>query len=237
MTPLDDPQLVREEYATECGLEARASIYRWADGPDATVLMLEAVAEIDPRRILDVGCGRGQFAERIARELGASVIGVDQSERMVQLTRARGIDAVVGDVRALPFDPDEFDCVLAAWMLFHVTEVDAALAEIARVLRPGGRLVAVTNGLAHMGELRRLVGAPPMTSTFSAENGEELLRRHFRTVETRDASGTVHFPDREAAQAYVDASFATFGGAETRLPDATGALVVTRAPCVFVAET
>ncbi len=236
MSSLGDRDAVRREYATEQGLEARASVYRWAEGPDPIAMLLGAVAEVAPRRCLDVGCGRGQFAERIARELGASVIGVDQSERMVQLTRVRGIDAVVGDVCALPFDSGVFDCVLAAWMLFHVAEIDLALAEVARVLRPGGRLVAVTNGREHMRELRDLLGGEAASWSFSAENGEELLRRRFRTVERRDAFGTVHFPDRAAAQAYVDAS-ATLGGWSATLPDGVGALVVTRAPCVFVAET
>ena len=213
MTRLDDPQHVRAEYANEQGLEARASIYRWSDGPDAPSMALEAVAEVSPRRVLDVGCGRGQLAERIGRELGSAVIGVDQSDRMVQLTRARGVEAVVGDVLELPFLDGEFDCVVAAWMLYHVSDVDRALSEIARVLRPGGRLVAVTNGIAHMRELYELLGAEHAESTFSAENAEPQLRRCFRTVERRDATGSVVFPDRGAAQAYVDATFSLAGSA------------------------
>lgn len=234
MRRLDDPEQVREEYANEQGLEARASVYRWSDGPDAPAMAFDAVAEVSPRRVLDAGCGRGQLAERIARELGAVVIGVDQSERMVQLTRARGVEAVVGDVRELPFADGEFDCVVAAWMLYHVSGVDRALAELARVLRPGGRLVAVTNGIAHMRELRTLVGAEPVVSAFSAENGEELLRRRFRSVERRDATGAVLFPDRASAQGYVDAARSMRGRV---VPPLDGPLRVTRAPYVFVAET
>lgn len=236
MSALDDPKGVKEEYASERRLEARASIYQWSEGPDPLAILQEAVAEVEPARCLDVGCGRGQFAEWMRDALGAEVVAVDQSQRMVDLTRARGIEALVGDVRALPFPDGAFDCVLAAWMLFHVKEVDEALAEIARVLRPGGRLVAVTNGTTHMQEIRELLGVPRPSWSFSAENGRELLQRRFARVEARDASGIVRFPDRDAAQAYVEASIqlAGWGGV---LPDLEGELIVTRAPCVFVAET
>jgi SAM-dependent methyltransferase len=236
VTALDDPQGVREEYASEERLAARASIYQWSEGPDPLAVLQQAVAEAKPRRCLDVGCGRGQFSEWMAHELGADVVALDQSERMVELTRARGIEAVLGDVRDLPFGDSEFDCVLAAWMLFHVAEVDEALAEIARVLRPGGRLVAVTNGTAHMRELRELLGVATPDWSFSADNGSRLLERHFAHVEARDTSGTVRFPDRDAAQAYVEASV-QLAGWSAELPPFDGELAVTRAPCVFVATT
>ena len=64
---------------------------------------------------------------------------VDLSQRMVELARARGIaDAHVGDVQELPFADASFDTVVAAWMLYHVPDLDRGLAEIARVLEPGG---------------------------------------------------------------------------------------------------
>jgi hypothetical protein len=82
--------------------------------------------------------------------------------------------------------------------------------------------------------LRELLGLEPLETPFSAENGEALLRRRFRTVERRDATGTVLFPDRDSAQTYVDATSSMRGRA---LPALDGPLRVTRAPYVFVAET
>src|SRR5207244_7586759 len=108
-----------------------------------------------PERVLEVGGGEGELAERI-RELGVDVVGVDQSDRMVELQRSKGIDARVGDVQALPFADGEFDVGLAAWMLYHVPDLDRGLAELARVLKPGGRLVAVTNAEEHLQELWEL---------------------------------------------------------------------------------
>src|SRR5690242_20281496 len=100
---------------------------------------------------------------------------------MVEIAREAGVDARVGDVQELPFGDASFDCAVAAWMLYHVPDLDRGLAELARVLRQGGRLVAATNSIDNMHELWRLVGRDRGTEDvrFFAENGEEPLRRHF----------------------------------------------------------
>ena len=159
----NDPEVVRNEYADESGLAVRAAAWKNATGPNARAMAFDAVAEARPARVLEVGCGRGELAARIREELGAEVVAVDQSERMVELTRERGVTAMVADVQELPFDGGSFDCAVAAWMLYHVPDVDRAIGELARVLRRSGRLVAVTNGdrrpCASSGACS--VGAPP----------------------------------------------------------------------------
>jgi SAM-dependent methyltransferase len=139
------------------------------------------------------------------RELGADVRFVDVSPRMVQLARARGVEAQVGDVQALPFADGSFDVVVAAWMLYHVPDLDRALGEIGRVLESRGALVAVTNSVDHLRELRKLVSYPGgFESTFTRENGEEHLRRHFGRVDRRDVDGRVIVRDRAKLVAYRD---------------------------------
>jgi SAM-dependent methyltransferase len=230
---LDDPALVREEYANERRQAGRKRAHRFGEGPDARQMAFEAVAETSPRRVLEVGCGESELAERILVELGCAVTALDQSERMVELTRERGVDARVGDVRDLPFADGEFDAALAAWMLYHVYEVDLALGELARVLRPGGRLVAVTLAPEHLRELEALLGVQRPPLSFDGSNGERLLSRHFRRVARRDAYGWIAFPDRDEAQAYVDSTIA-FGG--RTLPPFEGPLRARRALVVFVAD-
>jgi ubiquinone/menaquinone biosynthesis C-methylase UbiE len=157
--------------------------------------------------VLEVGGGQGELAERMQTELGARVTFVDQSERMVELARARGIaDARVGDVQELPFADASFDTAVAAWMLYHVHDLDRGLAELARVLEQGGRLVAVTNSVRHIEELRALFGTimPGFERQFHSENGEELLRRHFSHVERTDAEVVAIVDDRETLVAYGD---------------------------------
>jgi SAM-dependent methyltransferase len=155
---------------------------------------------------------------------------------MVELQCARGIDARVGDARRLPFEDGEFDAVLAAWMLYHVPDLDRALAEIARVLRPGGRLVAVTNAVGHMQELWDLARRDTCMRrlTFRSENGEESLRRHFARVERRDVRGWLTMDDA-AVRSYAG-SWDDLASAADALP-LDEPLRVRRVSTVFVAET
>jgi SAM-dependent methyltransferase len=235
LDPFNDPVYVRVQYATEDGLAARRSIYDDTTGPDAREVMFAAVAETGPKRVLEVGCGPGEAAERIAHDLGADVVAIDQSERMVELARHRGVDARVGDVQALEFDDARFDCVLAAWMLYHVADIERALDEIARVLRPGGRLVAVTNADDHLAEIWRLVGIERVPHVFGRENGGELLRRHFATVDRRDVDGTVTLHDAGAVRTYLASSVRARPFVDA-VPELDAPLVARRRPTVFVAE-
>ena len=95
-------------------------------------------------RVLEVGCGSGEMAERMAALPGVSLVATDYSEDCVELTAQRGVDARHADVCYLPFDPASFDVVYAGWVLDHVRDTERALAEIRRVLRPGGKLVLET---------------------------------------------------------------------------------------------
>ena len=207
MSRLDDPTLVASEYADESRLRRRAAGYAGAGTrEDARIPLVDAVVAVAPGRVLEVGCGWGELAEWIARESGAEVVAIDLSPRMVELARERGIDASVADVQALPFADSAFDLVVAAWMLYHVPDLDRGLAEIARVLRPGGTLVASTNSRFHLHELRELVGSGPSTLKFSREDGDDHLRPHFATIDRIDVDGILELTDRAGVEDYVSAS-------------------------------
>jgi SAM-dependent methyltransferase len=138
---LNDPELVRQQYETEAGLAVRRdAVARFREGPDAVdAALLAAVAAPSPRRVLEVGCGMGQFAERMLAELAVDLIAVDLSPRMVELARERGIDARVGDAQRLAFRNGQFECVVANWMLYHVDDLDLYIESSffsAAVLRP-----------------------------------------------------------------------------------------------------
>jgi len=198
VTRLDDPATVKEQYAREDNLRARQRLYEEVSGPHAPDVLWQTLEEWSPRRVLEVGGGPGELSERMQRELGAEVAFIDISPRMVELARERGVDARVGDVQDLPFADGVFDTVVAAWMLYHVPDIDRALAEIARVLRPGGALVAVTTSVLHLSELRELVGYPDgHQEPFNRENGEEFLRKHFAQIERLDLETEVTVRDRQ----------------------------------------
>jgi ubiquinone/menaquinone biosynthesis C-methylase UbiE len=200
----DDQAVVREQYSTETNLRARKALWHDAEGDDPKEILWRTVEAWQPRRVLEVGGGEGELAERIQRELGAHVSFVDFSPRMVELARARGIEAQEGDVQRLPFGEGVFDTVVAAWMLYHVPDLDAGLGEIARVLTKGGALIAVTNSVQHIAELRELLAYPPgaFEMSFNSENGEEYLRRHFSAVERFDTVVTATVHEREKLVAY-----------------------------------
>jgi len=106
-------------------------------------------------RVLDLGTGTGAVAERAARELGefGSVLGVDISPEMLALARKRiavrslsNVTFREGRAEAVPADTDSFDVVLSSLTLMYVIDRSTAAREIARVLRPGGRLIAAVWG-------------------------------------------------------------------------------------------
>lgn len=119
--------------------------YFWLSGQNAIVdrrlapLLERAVWETAPRplRVLDLGCGPGNTLRRFAR--WGHVYGFDFSLDALAFARTKGVTRVFsGDSTALPIASGMFDCVLALDVLEHVADDDAALREIARVLRPGG---------------------------------------------------------------------------------------------------
>jgi demethylmenaquinone methyltransferase/2-methoxy-6-polyprenyl-1,4-benzoquinol methylase len=96
-------------------------------------------------RVLDACTGTGQLAALLKRRVGdqGQVVGLDLTEAMLVRARRRfaGVEFVVGDACHLPFDDDSFEAATMAFGLRNIDRHDLALAELLRVLRPGGRVV------------------------------------------------------------------------------------------------
>jgi ubiquinone/menaquinone biosynthesis C-methylase UbiE len=234
---LDNPLLVRWEFASEERLATRNALTRQLiEGDNPEEFVFQAVAEVNPTDVLEVGAGAGEMAERIARELGANVLAIDSSERMVALTRETGVEAILGDVASLTFDDASYDVVVAGWVFYHVSNRDQAIAECARVLRPGGRLIAATLADENLGDLWDFLGAPQQrTLTFSTANGAAQLAKHFVNVEAREAHGVVVFPTPESVRRFVAADM-TRAHVAANVPDFTEPVPARTHHTVFVAE-
>ena len=91
--------------------------------------------------VLECGCGTGLILERI-QEHARRAVGIDLSPGMLELARARGLEVEEGSVTALPFEDASFDVTCSFKVLAHVPDIGRALAEMARVTRPGGVILA-----------------------------------------------------------------------------------------------
>jgi ubiquinone/menaquinone biosynthesis C-methylase UbiE len=93
-------------------------------------------------RVLDAACGTGRHAAKLAAA-GHETVGIDATPAMLDVARARvpGADFRLGDLTALPVEDGTFDFAICALALAHLPDPSAAIAEIARAVRPGGRIV------------------------------------------------------------------------------------------------
>ena len=108
---------------------------------------------------LDAGCGDGRYLAALAAELPARRAGLDISERILETARRR-VDADLrrGNLETIPFADGEFDLVLCSQVIEHVLDADAAVAELARVLRPNGILIISTDNARNY--VTRTINAP-----------------------------------------------------------------------------
>lgn len=203
---MTDPTAVVDQYATTERLRTRMAV--WRPGPEGISprqVAVDAVASLHPGRVVEIGCGTGDLAaELLARMPSCDYLATDLSPAMVAAAAALGVRAVVADAASIPVEDDAADVVVAAWMLYHVPDLDAALAEVRRVLRPGGSFVAVTNGDRHLARLLEDAGGDILVTQFSSENGEEALRRYFARVAATHIATTAYFTDHTDAVAYLE---------------------------------
>src|SRR4029077_18302752 len=113
--------------------------------------------------ILECGCGTGLILERVAR-FARTAKAIDLSPRMLQAARERGLDVREASVTAIPFADRSFDVCCSFKVLAHVPDIGRALAEMARVTRPGGVVIAeFYNPVSIRGAIKRVAPARPIS--------------------------------------------------------------------------
>lgn len=106
------------------------------------LLVKHALAE--PGRTLSVGCGSGLFESILARDHGIEIRdGVEPAEGMAEIARKRGLDVKIGPAEQLPVEDALFDTVLMNGTPAYISDLEAALREVHRVLKPGGRVLVI----------------------------------------------------------------------------------------------
>ncbi|WP_037363987.1 class I SAM-dependent methyltransferase [Amycolatopsis orientalis] len=128
---------------------------RGADGRSSYDLLRDEIA--GPGRVLDLACGDGFLLDLLAAA-GHEAIGIDLSSTDLALAKQRSAAVAEGRAQHLPFADHAFDACVSHMAFMLMTDVDQVAAELARVLRPGGRLSLVLSGSADGDEARRLFG-------------------------------------------------------------------------------
>jgi demethylmenaquinone methyltransferase/2-methoxy-6-polyprenyl-1,4-benzoquinol methylase len=161
----------RKQHALELfsGLPGRydrmGAVLSFGQDPRWRRALVAAVGASRGDRVLDVATGTGLVAEALVRRYGCSVVGLDQSEEMLAGARRRleaqpalagRIELVQGEAEDLPFEDGHFDAVTFTYLLRYVDDPPATVRELARVLKPGGRLASLEFGVPRVRLLRAL---------------------------------------------------------------------------------
>jgi demethylmenaquinone methyltransferase/2-methoxy-6-polyprenyl-1,4-benzoquinol methylase len=139
------PALIREMFDQ---VSSRYDFLNHLLSLNADVLWRRSAAALcaGARRVLDVCSGTGDLALEIRRQWGAEVVGTDFSVRMLEIARRKAagrIHVQAGDALRLPFQDGSFDACTVAFGIRNVVDTDRGIAEMARVVRPGGRVVVL----------------------------------------------------------------------------------------------
>ena len=166
-------------------------------------------------RLLDVGCGTGNYAAALSKATGCRVSGIDPSRRMLDWARdaAPWESLLEGNAELLPFGDGSFDIVLSTDVIHHIGDRDASFSEAARVLRPEGHIVTVTDSHDDIPRRRPISGHFPETVEIELQRYppvprllEEMARAGFVAPRLVDVSRSYDLDD---IQAYRERAFSS----------------------------
>jgi len=222
MFPGYDPDSLHQQYANDEALRIRQETHELytvpkVDFPSWVISLLDWQGS---ESLLDVGSGPGTYYLPInTRWPNISYTGLDFSRGMLGKHPASG-KIVQADAQFLPYPDQSFDVVMANHMLYHVPDIDQAIREFRRVLKPDGLFLSATNSMHTMPEFQALFrraivllsasgnSSPPMPehNPFSLENGTRRLSHHFYAVVRYDLPSTLVFSKVEPIIAYLESN-------------------------------
>ena len=226
MSRSTDTTFVKTQYATSANLDARIALHqKFSTAPEPFHDWLFAHVQLsDHARVLEIGCGSGALWEHVREKIPNTwkITLTDLSFGMAHTVQQKFLDApsfgatrfsfLACDAQHLPFPSQSFDGIFANHMLYHIPNLDRALAEIRRVLKRGGTFYAATNGLGHMRELNELTteisGVTFTEQTperlFGLENGAAILEKHFAHVSRDVQENNLRVTEVEPLMDYVN---------------------------------
>jgi len=141
-------------------------------------LVLEHLGDLPEGKVADIGCGKGRFA-RVVKERfpGAHVVAMDLAEAMLRCAPP-DLERVAGSMTAIPLATESVDAAYATESLEHAVDIPRAVEELARIVKPGGRIVIIDKSAEAWGRLE----TPEWERWFGRKELERLLARHCRRV-------------------------------------------------------
>jgi ubiquinone/menaquinone biosynthesis C-methylase UbiE len=144
-------------------------------------IILRYFGDLAGKRVLDAGCGKGRFARVLhERHPTASLMGLDIAEAMLRSVPA-GVQRIAGTLTSLPLASASFDGAYATESLEHAVDIEAAVSELCRVVKRGGRIVIIDKNAEQWGRLE----TPEWEKWFRRDELEKLLRRHCGKVSSQ----------------------------------------------------
>src|SRR4051812_33295521 len=150
------PQALRLSAALPRRYDEMGAVMSFGQDPRWRRATVRTVGAAPGDRVLDVATGTGLVAAALVRRYGCSVVGLDQSESMLARARRRvasdprlsaRVTLVHGEAERLPFTDDEFDALTFTYLLRYVDDPAATMRELARVVKPGGRIASLEFGM------------------------------------------------------------------------------------------
>jgi len=144
-------------------------------------LIADFLSELQPGRVADIGSGKGRFARVLkAQYPSAEFVAFDLAEAMLRVVPS-DIRTCCGSMTELPFASNAFDAAYATESLEHAVDIERAVHELCRIVRPGGRIVIIDKNAEHWGRLK----TPAWEKWFRRETLEKLLRRDCSQVSSQ----------------------------------------------------
>lgn len=229
-TPADQPvlanqTLTQQAYASADKLQVRHQTHEKYTVPrfDFSTWVVDSIEWAGTERVLDLGAGPGNYFSVVKSRIPwgehyAGDLSFGMMRRQRENEAASGSNLTNFDAQCLPFASNSFDVVLANHMLYHIPDIDLALTEIKRVLKPTGLLLATTNSTNNMPELKTLYRralllltnfqqqptATDNDSSFTLENASQIMSRHFYAVARHDLPSALIFPEAQPVLAYLE---------------------------------
>lgn len=212
------------QYKTHQNLTDRINLWSYGSNPESLHKWIFSKIQLrDYERVLELGCGTGQLWTENFRNVPAtcSIILSDFSKKMLRKTRENvkplnlPIKFEIVNAEKIPYPNQIFDVVIGCHMLYHIPNIQKALIEINRILKPGGRFISTTISRYHIQELKDFLSEfdlypkemRNLFSEFRNETGREILKSFFAEIKLYEYINHVNITSVEPLMRYIESMF------------------------------